>query len=191
MRATERTENVATDRTENVAAAPIKRLAFDDPASRYENRASAVAVAGQRLFVGTQEGRVLALDARSGTIVWQFKTADAIIATPVVAHGRVYCGSFDGHVYALDASSGALAWKHDTGGAVTSAVAVSGSKILAGSRSFDFDALDAATGRLAWTKARRSSSPAASTAFSMLFSDSARSRRGARWSQRPNQRSRR
>jgi outer membrane protein assembly factor BamB len=132
--------------------APIKRVALDDPASRYDNRAAAAAVASGRVYVGTPDGRVLALDARRGTIVWQFKAADAIVATPVVAHGRVYCGSFDGHVYALDAASGSLVWKHDTGGAVTSAVAVSGRTILAGSRSFDFAALDAATGRVLWTK---------------------------------------
>jgi outer membrane protein assembly factor BamB len=136
-----------------VTIAPAaRRVALDDPASRYENRASAAAAAGRRLFVGTHEGRLLALDARTGAIVWQFKAADAIIATPVVAAGRVYCGSFDGHVYALDGSSGALVWKHDTGGAVASAVAAGGSKILSGSRSFDFEALDAATGRAAWTK---------------------------------------
>jgi outer membrane protein assembly factor BamB len=131
---------------------PVKRVALDDPASRYENRASAAAVASGRVYLGTHDGRVLAVDARRGTIVWQFKTADAIVATPVVAHGRVYCGSFDGHVYALDAASGSLVWKHDTGGAVTSAVAVSGRTILAGSRSYDFAALDAATGRVLWTK---------------------------------------
>ena len=132
-------------------AAPTRRLALDDPASRYENRASAVAAASGRLYVGTHEGRILAMDAREGTIIWQFKTSDAIVATPVLAHGRVYCGSFDGSVYALDASSGALAWKHDTGGPVTSAVAVSGRTVLAGSRSFDFEALDAATGTGIWT----------------------------------------
>ena len=130
----------------------MKRVALDDPASRYENRASAAAVASGRVYVGTHDGRVLAVDARRGTIVWQFKAADAIVATPVVAGGRVYCGSFDGHVYALDAASGSLVWKHDTGGAVTSAVAVSGRSVLAGSRSYDFAALDAASGRVVWTK---------------------------------------
>lgn len=133
-------------------AAPSKRVPLDDPASRYENRASAAAVAGERLYVGTHDGRILAVDARRGAIVWEFKAKDGVIATPVVAHGRVYCGSFDGQVYALDAASGSLAWTHDTGGPVTSAVAVSGRRILAGSRSFDFEALDAATGHVAWTK---------------------------------------
>jgi outer membrane protein assembly factor BamB len=95
---------------------------------------------------------VLAIDARRGAPIWEFKTADAVVATPVVARGKVYCGSFDGYVYALDAASGAAIWKHDTGGAVTSAVAISGPLVVVGSRSFDFQALDAATGAPRWTK---------------------------------------
>ena len=133
-------------------SAPVKRVPLADPASRYENRASAVAVEGARLYLGTHDGQVLALDARDGRAIWSFKTGDAVIATPVLAHGRVYCGSFDGRVYALDAASGALVWKHDTGGAVTSAVAVSGDRILSGSRSYDFEGLDATTGAPAWTR---------------------------------------
>ena len=123
-----------------------------DPASRYENRAPGVAVHGTRLITGTHDGRLLAVDARTGEIQWEFKTGDAVIATPVVANGRVFCGSFDGFVYALDAATGALAWKHDTGGPVTSAVAVSGDRVVAGSRSFDIEALDARTGAAAWTR---------------------------------------
>ena len=130
----------------------IARVPLSDPASRYENRAPAAAIDGARLFTGTHDGRIVALDARSGAGVWEFKTGDAVIATPVVSGGRVFCGSFDGFVYALDAATGALAWKHDTGGAVTSAVAVSGRRVLAGSRSFDFEALDAQTGEVAWRR---------------------------------------
>jgi hypothetical protein len=144
------------------------RLPLGDAASRYENIASGAADDGRRLYVGTHEGRLLAIDARRGTTVWEFKAGDAIVATPVVAHGKVYCGSFDGSLYALDASTGALSWKHDTGGAVTSAVGVSGPNVLVGSRSYDLEALDARAGRRpgrgtsgarGWSRRRTSSSP--------------------------------
>ena len=131
---------------------PTPRVGIGDTSSRYENRASAVTVDGDRLFVGTHDGRILSLAARSGTEVWSFTTGDAVVATPIVARGKVYCGSFDGFVYALDRKSGALAWKHDTGGAVTSDVVVSGDRVLAGSRSYDFEALDADSGRPIWTR---------------------------------------
>jgi outer membrane protein assembly factor BamB len=131
---------------------PVTRAALHDASSRYEHRASSAASSGGRLYVGTHDGRIVALADRTGARIWEFKTGDAVIATPVVFGGRVYCGSFDGNVYALDASTGALLWKHDTGGAVTSAVAVSGNAVIAGSRSYDLTALAAATGSPMWTK---------------------------------------
>jgi outer membrane protein assembly factor BamB len=130
----------------------VRRVPVSDPASRYDNRASAVAHAGNRLFVGTHDGRILAVDAEKGTIVWEHKTGDSVIATPVVASGRVFCGSMDGKIYALDAANGTRLWTHDTGAAVTSAVALHKNLVLAGSRSYDFQALDAATGSPVWTQ---------------------------------------
>src|SRR3954464_13243365 len=132
--------------------APLTRVAFADPSSRYENRAAGVAIDGERLVTATHDGVVLAVDARAGATVWTFKTGDAVVATPVVVGGRVFCGSFDGFVYALDASTGALLWKHDTGGAVTSAVARAGDRVISGSRSFDLESLDARSGAPAWTR---------------------------------------
>ena len=140
------------ERWRSQIASPVTRVPLHDPASRYENRASSVAPSAGRLYAGTHDGRIVALDDSTGAKIWEFKTGDAVIATPVVFRGRVYCGSFDGNVYALEASTGALAWKHETGGAVTSAVAVSGDAVIAGSRSYDLTALAAATGVPMWTK---------------------------------------
>jgi outer membrane protein assembly factor BamB len=135
-----------------VNSTPVKRLALDDAASRYETHASAATVDRDRIYVGTHDGALLALHADSGRLVWTFKTGDAVVASPVVDSGRVYCGSFDHYLYALDAASGALIWKHDAGEAVTSTVAVYHSNVLVGSRSYDFEALDAMRGTPVWTK---------------------------------------
>ncbi len=135
-----------------VIGQPVRRVPLADPSSRYDNRASAVAYDRERLFVGTHDGRILALDAATGAIRWEHKTGDSVIATPVVASGRVFCGSMDGTIYALDATKGIQLWTHDTGGAVTTAVALHKDLVLAGGRSYDFQALDAATGKSAWTR---------------------------------------
>jgi outer membrane protein assembly factor BamB len=135
-----------------VIGQPVRRVPISDPTSRYDNRASAVAHDRDRLFVGTHDGRILALDAATGTIKWEHKTGDAVIATPVVASGRVFCGSMDGKIYALDATNGTRLWTHDTGAAVTTAVALHKNFVLAGSRSYEFQALDAASGKPAWTR---------------------------------------
>jgi outer membrane protein assembly factor BamB len=131
---------------------PVHRIPLSDDKSRYEIRAPAVAVAGNKLYVGTSAGDVLALGAERGDRVWAFRAGDSIATTPAVAHGRVYVGSFDRNVYALRESDGGLAWKYDTGDAATSDVAVLGDDVIVGSRSYDLERLDAKTGTPRWKK---------------------------------------
>jgi outer membrane protein assembly factor BamB len=135
-----------------VVATPVERLPFDDPKSRYDRFGSDVTLAGGRLYLGTHDGSVLALDPASGARLWGFETGDAVLAAPAVEGGRVYAGSFDGHVYALDAVSGRLLWTHDTRGAVVSTPAVAGDRVVVGSRVYDVLGLDARTGELAWRR---------------------------------------
>jgi outer membrane protein assembly factor BamB len=113
-------------------------------------RSSAVEIAGDRLYVGTRDGRLLAIDPKDGTRLWAFAAGDTISSTSLLASGRVYFGSFDGNVYALDAATGALIWKQATGAAVTSTPARYGDLVIVGSRSYDLFAFDGATGKVAW-----------------------------------------
>jgi len=131
---------------------PIERLPFDNPKSRYDRFGSDAFVAGGRLYVGTHDGRVLALDAASGARLWEFATGDSVLAAPALAAGRLYVGSYDKHVYALDAASGRLLWKRDTQGAVVSTPAVAGDLVIVGNRCYDLLGLRAATGEVAWKR---------------------------------------
>jgi outer membrane protein assembly factor BamB len=135
-----------------VVESPIERLPFDNPKSRYDRFGSDVTVAGGRLYLGTHDGKVLALDPDTGASLWSFATDDAVLAAPAVDQGRVYAGSFDKHVYALDAASGRRLWKRDTRGAVVSTPAVAGDRIVVGNRAYDVMALDARTGDVAWKR---------------------------------------
>jgi len=73
-------------------------------------------VAGGRLFVGSQNGTVYSLDAKTGCIDWAF-TAKSGVRT-ALAFGRraestgyaVYFGDTGANVYALDAATGQLIW---------------------------------------------------------------------------------
>ena len=78
-----------------------------------------------KVFVGTLDGRLIALDARTGTIVWSVLTVDpkkmySITGAPRVARGKVYIGNGGGefggrgYVSAYDASSGKLVWRFYT-----------------------------------------------------------------------------
>jgi outer membrane protein assembly factor BamB len=135
-----------------VVETPAERLPFDNPKSRYDRFGSDVTVAAGRLYVGTHDGHVLAVDAKTGARVWDFAAGDSVLAAPAVDSGRVYAGSYDKHVYALDAATGRLLWKCFTQGAVVSTPAVAGDLVVVGNRCYDLLGLQAATGEVAWTR---------------------------------------
>jgi outer membrane protein assembly factor BamB len=66
---------------------------------------------GNRLYVGDWNGRVWALDARTGRTIWQFRTRGAVKAGAALSGRRLYVASYDGNVYCLAASTGRLIWK--------------------------------------------------------------------------------
>jgi quinohemoprotein ethanol dehydrogenase len=78
-----------------------------------------------KLFFGTIDGRLIALDAASGRQLWSTVTTDqskpyTITGAPRVAGGKVFIGNggaeygVRGYVSAYDAKSGALAWRFYT-----------------------------------------------------------------------------
>ena len=73
-------------------------------------------IADGRLFFGTQDGTVHALDARTGCSYWTFKapaTVRSAITIEKAASGRVvaYFGDIQANAYAVDAQNGELLWK--------------------------------------------------------------------------------
>jgi len=81
-----------------------------------------VALYHDKVYVGTIDGRLVALDRRTGTPVWAVQTTPkdgpyAITGAPRIAGGRVVIGNAGsefaarGFVSAYDAGSGTLAWR--------------------------------------------------------------------------------
>jgi polyvinyl alcohol dehydrogenase (cytochrome) len=73
-------------------------------------------VAGGHVFVGSQGGRVYALDAKTGCIHWSFQAAGAGRTAIVIGQGPgqralAYFTTIPGWLYALDAQTGAQVWK--------------------------------------------------------------------------------
>jgi len=77
---------------------------------------SSPAVAGGLVYVGSDDGKVYAIDIKSGLAKWQFKSGARITSSPAVANGTVFFESYDGNLYALEAAGGTLKWKFATGG---------------------------------------------------------------------------
>ena len=121
-------------------------------------------VAGGKVFVGSNDGKVYALDAATGAILWSGATGASIPFSPAVDSGRVYVGSDDTSVYAfpVDCSTPcAPLWSTATLGRVTTAPAVVNGIVYAGAgRGTDGQlwAFDATTGNVLWT-ADTSSAP--------------------------------
>jgi polyvinyl alcohol dehydrogenase (cytochrome) len=64
-----------------------------------------------RLYVGSADGAVYSLNARTGCIYWTYAAVAGVRVSPVAGAGAVYFGDLKGNVYALDAATGALRWK--------------------------------------------------------------------------------
>ncbi|MEW6185415.1 MAG: PQQ-binding-like beta-propeller repeat protein [Thermodesulfobacteriota bacterium] len=107
---------------------------------------SSPAVAGDLLFLGLLDGRVIALNRFSGKLQWQFTTGNFIICSPVIADGFLHIGSSDGKIYTLDAKNGALIWKVQTDGPIIHAPAVKDGIVYAVSNTKKLHSLDAKTG---------------------------------------------
>lgn len=111
-----------------------------------------------KVYFGSSDERVYALDARSGKPVWVYKTGGMVHSSPALAGPNIVVGSWDGAVYALDAASGAQRWRFQTQTeqkdsvmfGVQASPRVHGGSVYIGSRDGFFYALDAATGKQRW-----------------------------------------
>ena len=118
---------------------------------------SSPAVAGGRVFIGSDDARVHAIDLIKGTRLWDFKTDGPIESSPLVHDGTVFIGSDDGAMRAFQADNGKLLWKFPTGDKIpgspnfTRSADGKGVSILFGSFDSQLYCVDAATGRSNWT----------------------------------------
>lgn len=114
-------------------AATGRELWVYDPQVPRERGASAccdvvnrgVAVWNGKVYAGTLDGRLIALDARTGRLVWEQVTVDrarpyTITGAPRAARGLIFIGNggaeygVRGYVSAYDANSGRLRWRFYT-----------------------------------------------------------------------------
>ncbi|MCL6623707.1 MAG: PQQ-binding-like beta-propeller repeat protein, partial [Fimbriimonadales bacterium] len=70
---------------------------------------------GDRYYVGSVDSHVYCLDAKTGHLIWKFKTGHNIKGSVTIAGDRLYVGSRDNHLYCLEKETGRLVWKVKTG----------------------------------------------------------------------------
>jgi outer membrane protein assembly factor BamB len=84
--------------------------------SFWDSRISALVAGGpiaglNKIFIGTENGDVFALDAETGELVWQAKIKGEIIAPPAIDSGVLVVNSASGVLKAFDANTGDELWK--------------------------------------------------------------------------------
>lgn len=105
---------------------------------------------GNQVFLGTADNHILALDAATGSLQWDYQTGHAIWGQPAFADGTLYVASMDHSVYALDAATGALKWSQTLGGALPSGPTLGDGILYVSSFDGNVHALDMATGEERW-----------------------------------------
>jgi outer membrane protein assembly factor BamB len=73
---------------------------------------SSPVVAGNRVYVAKVDAHtVYAIDATSGSVLWNYIVGGRVDSPPTIYQGRVLFGSADGYVYCLNAANGMLIWR--------------------------------------------------------------------------------
>jgi outer membrane protein assembly factor BamB len=112
---------------------------------------------GNRLYVGDWNGRVWALDARSGRTVWHSRQLGPIKGALAFSSGHLYVGSYDGHLYSFGAQNGRLLWKAKAQGRLYgharfySTPAVAYGRVYIGGTDGKVYSYGAASGKLRWS----------------------------------------
>jgi outer membrane protein assembly factor BamB len=115
-----------------------------------------------RLYVNLERGMTVALDARTGKVIWRHRAPGPTASTPAIDGPRVIVSTHGGAVSALRASDGALLWQLVTHVPVESSPVVVGNAVYVGASDGRLFSLYAGTGRVRWiynVAGRISSSP--------------------------------
>ncbi|WP_254764173.1 PQQ-binding-like beta-propeller repeat protein [Natrinema marinum] len=74
---------------------------------------SSPALDAGKLYIGSADGYLRALNAPDGTLQWRFNTGDWVVSDPVVVDETVYFGSWDTNLYAVSIG-GTEEWRFPT-----------------------------------------------------------------------------
>lgn len=106
------------------------------------------------LYVGFSDGSVVALNAKTGSSLWEVqlnrnKRFRDIDATPVVEGNQLYVAGYDDKLYCLSADKGEVVWRIEGGG--YSGVTVVGDKLIYPTTNGEVQALNKASGDKLWS----------------------------------------
>lgn len=74
--------------------------------------AGGLTAAYKKLFLGTEQGDVIALDVETGELLWRAMVGGEVLAAPAVDMGIVVVSAHSGVIYGLDAETGDERWQY-------------------------------------------------------------------------------
>ncbi len=112
-----------------------------------------------RVYFGSSDHHVYALDAVTGQEVWHFEADDSIHAAPALSNGRLFIATWGTKLYALDARTGSKLWDFQGGKdaetgilqGFSAAPTIDGETVYIGSRDGYMRAFDVTDGKLRWS----------------------------------------
>jgi putative inorganic carbon (hco3(-)) transporter len=138
-------------------------------AFRRESFYASASTDGERLYSVARSGRVVALNASNGDIVWTGHVGGLGYTTPAVAGDRVFVGGFDGRLRALRARDGTELWNTWVGGRILGAPVVIGDYVFFSTLEKRTYALRVSDGDIAWRLPLGRYSPGIATERTYFF----------------------
>ena len=105
---------------------------------------------GRRLYFGTTDGRLVAVNLPDLTVQWDLAAGDAVYGAPALAHDTLYALTRDGHLWLIPVEAPTTATRHTLGITATAGPTPILSGVLVGSVSGEILLVDRATGNILW-----------------------------------------
>ena len=108
---------------------------------------------GGLLYVGSWDGNVYAIRAKTGRKVWSYDTGDRVNTSAAYSNGRIFIANDSGTLYALNARTGKLAWSASQATEFFyAAPATAYGRVYIGSTDGTMYAYGAKSGKLLWAR---------------------------------------
>lgn len=117
---------------------------------------SSPAVVGGKVYFGSLDASVYAVNLADGKKLWSFVTDGPVESSPLVLDGRLFIGTGNTNVYSLDLATGARVWSHGLEDKILSSpnwtLAADGKTkhLLVGGYDFRLYSFEALTGKTNW-----------------------------------------
>lgn len=122
----------------------------------YERAGTELDTGRRRVFAGSRDNGMYALQAQDGAVLWRFETLGPVQSEPCYdsKEDALYFGSNDGALYKVNATTGSLLWRFSTQAEVARRVVLKGGLVYAVNANDTVIAINAKTGAMVWNQHR-------------------------------------